>query len=92
VIDTVLLPRPYASSLGGFVEPTALLPSARISLDVNLTMKRKDAERTVGHDSMSLVARQLPAKRSRSHARHHRPRFARALMSPSARATCATRN
>ena len=58
VIDTVLLPGPYASSLGGFVEfPTALwygLGSVFSSL-WNSTMKRKDAGAPSDMDSMSLI-------------------------------------
>ena len=58
VIDTVLLPGPYASSLGGFVEfPTALWYGVGgiFSSLWNSTMKRKDAGAPADMDSMSLI-------------------------------------
>src|SRR5882762_2251950 len=58
VIDTVLLPGPYASSLGGFVEfPTALWYGVGgiFSSLWNSTMKPKDTRAPADMDSMSLI-------------------------------------
>src|SRR5206468_8545510 len=58
VIDTVLLPGPYASSLGGFVEfPTALWYGVGgiFSSLWNSTLKRKESHAPADMDSMSLI-------------------------------------
>jgi len=87
VIEHVLLPGPYASSLGGFVEfPTALWYGVGgiFSSLWNSAMKRNDTRAPADMDSMSLIGGGLIAGEAIAFLTlgHHRPRFARALMSP----------